>query len=190
MYTKWCIVGKGGPDWLSDFQSYQFEPGVLVVGGTPMKKNEPQVVQVPAGVDIQIRFAAKGYRRRWCPIFTGTINVKQGQTFDLGRLTIEPEVPIHVQVIDSTGNPIIGIAVAHMDVTGRDIVVLPPVTDANGIAKFMVPPYYKARFSVGYRDKHNKYISESITYETNGPQDANSIFTLQISDEMLYQLFK
>lgn len=190
MYTKWCIVGKGGPDWLSDFQSYQFEPGVLVVGGTPMKKNEPQVVQVPAGVDIQIRFAAKGYRRRWCPIFTGTINVKQGQTLDLGCLTIEPEVPIHVQVIDSTGNPIIGIAVAHMDVTGRDIVVLPPVTDANGIAKFMVPPYYKARFSVGYRDKHNKYISESITYETNGPQDANSIFTLQVSDKMLYQLFK
>jgi len=62
--------------------------------------------------------------------------------------------------------------------------------DANGIAKFMVPPYYKARFSVGYRDKHNKYISESITYETNGPQDANNIFTLQISDELLYQIFK
>jgi len=108
----------------------------------------------------------------------------------LGRLTIEPEFPIHVQVIDSAGNVIPGIAVAHRDVTDRDIVILPPVTDANGIAKFMVPPYYKARFSVGYRDKHNKYISESITYETNGPQDANNIFTLQISDELLYQIFK
>lgn len=34
------------------------------------------------------------------------------------------------------------------------------------------------------------HLCEAIPYEIAGPEDANSVFALQLSDEMLYHLFK
>jgi hypothetical protein len=190
-YVKWHIDEEAHADWLSDFQSYCYRTRAFFVDAREIEKNKRQALQIPAGLNTNIKLRVRGRRGRWwCPISLGTFNASQGQTLDLGRIIFEPEMPIYIKVIDSVGNPIPGIAVAHRDIGGEDIGIIPPVTDANGIAQFTAPPCYKARFNVGYRDKRNKYISESITYETNGPEDANSVYTLQVSDEMLYQLFK
>jgi len=39
-------------------------------------------------------------------------------------------------------------------------------------------------------DPNAPYLREAIPYEIAGPEDANSVFTITVSDEVLYQLFK
>jgi len=52
-----------------------------------------------------------------------------------------------------------------------------------------VPAYSSGEFGVMY-DDDDVYLRKTIPYEIAGPEDANSVYTLQISDEMLYHLFK
>jgi len=191
----WYIDEDNNPAWIKDFQAYR---STRKASFTQLLKrdlgfNKPQTIQVLAGVDMQIRLvyigSGKG-KKWWCPVLTEMFNAGQGETVDLGRYSpFEQEMPIYVEVVDSAGNPLEGIGVKHLDMSGSYFGQT-HITDSNGIAEFAVPLYYQASFAVGYRDENQQYIRESITYQTNGPQDANNVYTLQVSDEILCHLFK
>jgi hypothetical protein len=65
------------------------------------------------------------------------------------------------------------------------------LADEDGVAIANVPPGSKGEFVISYYDSVTKtHLREGITYEVAAEEDAGKQFTLQISDEMLYQLFK
>jgi len=191
----WYINEDNNPPWAKDIIAYH---KTRKASFTHLLKrdlgfNKPQIIQVPAGVNMQIRleYIGRGKGKKWwCPVFTETFNASQGETVDLGRHSpFAQEMPIYVEVVDSGGEPLEGVGIKHLDMSGSYFGQT-HITDANGIAEFAVPPYYKGEFCVGYIDGNKKFIKESLFYETNGPEDANDVYTLRLSDEILYNLFK
>lgn len=189
----WYIDEDNNPAWVEEFQACCSGPDSFTHLQRHLEVNMPQVIQVPAQMNVQLRLVyidSGGGKMFWCPVYTEVFNAAQGETLNLGQYrAFEQEMPIYVEVVDSAGNPLEGIGVAHSDTTGAYFGQT-HITDATGIAQFTVPPYYKGEFSVGNIDENKKYIKQSIFYETKGPQDANNVYTLRVSDEILYHLFK
>lgn len=182
-------------DWIDSFFAFRESLAVPFVRNVSLQPpNMLDIMQIPAGMNIVLVLRVIHSGRNgspWgCPIFTGTINAGQGQTVDLGRVTIEPEMPVYVQVIESAGNPLEGVAVAHGEADGKKWFGQKHITDANGMAKFYAPPHYKAAFFVGWKGRNTKTPWQSLIYETTGPQDANSVYTFQLSDEVLHHILK
>jgi len=108
----------------------------------------------------------------------------------MGRLDFKQNFKVAVKVIDSSSKPVEGVAVSGCDENGL-YMGQKPITNENGIVMLYIPQYSKGRFVVTYYDKlAKKNIQDGISYETAGQEDAGRQFTLQISDEMLYELFK
>ncbi|HUT47219.1 MAG TPA: hypothetical protein VMX36_13115, partial [Sedimentisphaerales bacterium] len=151
--------------------------------------NHIQSVYIAAGVEQTIKI----FRRRetqWAPVVIPGVKLRQGEILDLGRIDFKPNFKVAVKVIDSSSKPVEGVAVSGLDENGL-FMGQKPVTNENGIVMLYVPPHSKGRFTVTYFDKSTrKNIHEGISYETAGQEDAGKQFTLQISDEMLYQFFK
>lgn len=182
-------------DWIDSFFAFRESLAVPFVRNEGLQPpNMLDIMQIPAGMNImlvlQVIHSGRNGSPWGCPIFTEMINAGQGQTVDLGRVTIEPEMPIYVQVIESAGNPLEGVAVAHGEADGKKWFGQKHITDANGMAKFYAPPHYKAAFFVGWKGRNTKTPWQSLIYETTGPQDANSVYTFQLSDEVLHHIFK
>ena len=182
-------------DWINSFFTFRESLAVPFVQNEGLKPPYMlDIMQIPAGMNIKFVLQAIHSGRngsRWgCPIFTETINAGQGQTVDLGRITIEPEMPVYVKVIESAGNPLEGVAVAHGEVDEKKWFGQKHITDANGMAKFYAPPHYKAAFFVGWKGGNTKTPWQSLIYQTTGPQDANSVYIFQLSDEVLHHIFK
>jgi len=125
----------------------------------------------------------------WAPILSEMINARPGQVIDLGRIKLDNPMPIFVQVVDSAGQTVHGVGVRHIGAegwyTGQQA-----VTDDQGFARFAVPPYYHGQFRVGYHRPDGSPVYESVDYQTNGIEDANNVYTLQLSDEMKKRLFE
>jgi len=104
-------------------------------------------------------------------------------------------IAVHVVANDfptgvNASDPVEGLSVSGCDEFGL-FLGQKAITNENGIVMLYVPPYSKWMFTVSYYSKSTKEtIQDSISYETAGKEDAGRQFTLQISDEMLYQLFK
>jgi hypothetical protein len=45
------------------------------------------------------------------------------------------------------------------------------------------------QFAIACPGKNRKSAAHFVTYETNGPEDANTVYTIQLSDKMLQSLF-
>ena len=154
-----------------------------------LRPNYFQSVYIVAGVELTIKI----YWRRepqWGPVVIPGVKLRQGEILDLGRIDFIPTFKIAVKVIDSSSEPVEGVAVGCLDEYGL-LLGQTAITNENGIVMLYVPPHSKGRFTVSYFDKSTKKtIRESISYETAGVEDAGKQFTLQISDEMLYRFFK
>jgi len=170
----WNISQDKTP-WLKEFR---VTPGESRSGRVfyknKLRPNHIQSVYIAAGVEQTIKI----YRRRetqWAPVV---------------RIDFKPNYKVAVKVIDSSSEPVEGVAISCFDEYGL-FMGQKPITNGNGIVMLYVPPHSKGRFVVTYYDKSTKKnIQEGISYETAGQEDAGRQFTLQISDEMLYQLFK
>lgn len=177
------------PGWFDELRSYG--PYKLIT----RENLEPNVVnslQVPAGLRFKIRLLVADHASRrypWlCPILTETVSASQGQVIDLGKVQIRQEMPVFVQVVDSASKGLEGVGVTHIDRLGWSLGQT-YITDEQGFAEFRVPPYYQGQFAVGPPGPARDRVTESIAYQTNGPADANNVYTLQLSDEMLQKLF-
>jgi len=151
--------------------------------------NEPQAFHVPAGVNLQIKLDTP-YDRSWCPFnLDQTISLQQGQVLDLGRLVFEKAVTVAVKILNSAGEPMEGIPV-YVLVNGR-MWTTAHITDENGVANFHVPPYSQGQFLVRHEDPSTgKFLKKTTAYQAGDRESPGREFTLQLSDEMLHQLFK
>jgi hypothetical protein len=163
-----------------------------------MKKVEPVEMLVPAGIDFRLRLKIADDSRKgdpwWCDRHTDYYRVEPGGTIDLGAVMIESEIAVFVKVLDSAGQPVESVSVSHLRFETDHSLGLSHITDSNGMAMFYVPPKYKGRFSVCAREKDpqsakSKLIQQDVIYETAGSDDANRIYELVLSDDMLEILY-
>ena len=191
IHFRWEISRTSQPDWTREFFAFSNKatyPFTL----SYLAPNVVQSVLIPAGLTLQFELQVKPRARKgmWCPVYTEAISAAQGQIIDLGHITIHQEIPIYVKTIDSAGDPIEGLAITHGTADGQRWFGQQQITDSSGVAKFFAPPCYKAAFFVGWHGVNTKTPWQKLTYETKGPQDANTIFTMQLYDDVLEQLFK
>lgn len=179
------------PPWASDFWSC-YERSKVVHHEHFRPPDEVHSIHVPAGLEMTIR-VSNILQSQWCPIIIPGIKLEQGQVLDLGRQDFQPTLKVQVKVIDSAGQPVGGVAVKHLDERGH-FWGQRPITNEKGMAFLNVPPYSKGEFVIEYyedrKDPNSAHLRENAAYEVRGEEDVGRQFTLQISDEMLYQLFK
>jgi len=183
---RWIIDKNDNPGWVSEFLSIEDDPEISFAY-RQRNQNRTLTFPVPAELNMQIELRAS-WDRRWCPLtIPQIINLQQGQTLNLGHWALQPAIKICVKVIDSAGEPVEGVPVKYM-VSGKSWSRVHN-TDENGIAWLNVPPYSKGEFAISCWEEGLE-LKEGIAYEIGGEEDAGREFTMTLSDEMLYQLFK
>jgi len=156
-----------------------------------LNRNKPNAFYVPAGVKIRLEVAT--LYRDYAPIIAAkNLLLKQGQTFDIGDIVFEKKIKVYARVVDSSGKPVVGVPVGMWYKFGgktKDLWYNGLITDKTGRLAFMVPPRSKGKFYV-----RTYYLGQELQkvapFEVNGPQDVNSVFTLQVPDKMLEALLK
>jgi len=152
-------------------------------------------VYVPADIGLRLNFQKFDHNRReWLPpAYTPVIKGGPGELIDLGQIDVGRTMPVFVQVLDPAGEPLPGISVKH----GRKVLDggfryfgTTKITDANGFAEFQVATCQHAGFFVSCWDRAGRVVFESVDYQTNGIEDANNVYTLQLSEEMKKCLFE
>jgi hypothetical protein len=191
LILRWHFPRDNQPTWAEEFFAYTNKSVYPFIVKEHLHPNMLCTVPIPADMNVQFRLQIiQETRGWWCPIYTKQINAAQGQTVNLGRITINPEIPIYVKVIDPAGNPVEGLSIKQGAADGLTWFGQSQITDPNGVAKFFAPPLYKSAFFVGWHGINTKTPWQKLIYETKGPQDANIVFTMQLSDDVLQALFK
>jgi hypothetical protein len=192
VYMAWNMPAEEPTDWTSAWTAYISTRPISFPLQSRIQCNNTYTLCVPVGPIQRLSFKIWEKGEYSAPVYTENFRPEQGQTVDLGEIDLTPRIGVYVQVVDWSGQPIEGVAVSHCRVYGHDYRYFGQkhITDAQGLAEFLVPPNYRADFAVGDDNDDNNCGGESISYETNGPQDANIVYTLQLSDEMLQCLFK
>jgi hypothetical protein len=96
---------------------------------------------------------------------------------------------VFAEVLNSAGQPIEGVPVTAVSRYGKKI----SNTDEDGIALFYLARDAAGEFVVEYKQGDEPGaldLREAIPYEIARPEDANIVYTLQVSDEIIYHLFK
>jgi hypothetical protein len=193
--ARWELLEDEQPPWFQDFAK-EYGPAARYMENLYLRPNKVGSIHIPSGVDLGIRLKivrnSPWDDRKWLAVMTKTTRAKQGETTNLGSITFEHPMRIYVQVVDSAGKPVAGVAVGHEEDTPahRHQYHQGCFTDEEGTAEFHVPPCSKGAFVVSYHDPNQGYLAKSLSYQTSGLEDANSLFTLKVSDELLHHLFK
>jgi hypothetical protein len=143
-----------------------------------LKGQVRQPYHVPAGVRFKMKFSIP-YEEKWCiPDIPQTINLKQGETLDLGRFVFDPALKIFLKVIDSAGKPVVGVPIVRwFDDISHNIRALE--TDSSGKAAFYVEPNLEVKFTI-YRDQKSWKILKTVTCEVGGREDEGKEFTVKL----------
>lgn len=149
--------------------------------------NKVNTMHIPAGVDVQIRLDVLTNLTwdmgQWEPLLTRPINAAHGQRINLGGLEFTPKMAIYVEVLDPNGKAVEGVSVENW--TGpHDCRTF--LTDIEGIAEFMVASRQQGEFAVRC---HDSRLSQTVAYKVSGPADANNVYTVKLSEEMMQALF-
>ena len=195
---KWLIDENDNPDWVRDFLATCEKRHLGTRRSFYIPTNTRQSCYVPAGLNLQIQFSnlRPGMPAEWSPVTipAETINLQQGHTLDLGIYTFEPNQPVKiiVEVVNSAGEPVEGVPIGRWK-NGNQWGAA-HITNAEGIAQFTVDQHSSGEFVVlCYKDTEKPrklHLYEALPYELGGQEDANNVYTLSLSDEMAYNLFK
>lgn len=185
------FINSNCPEWAKKLQTItEKEPEVSSrIGFSIDCEKRPWSFYVPAGVKLLIKLRI-WYNNQWSPpVFAETGELGRGEVLDIGKDGLKPAQTVFVEVVGSASQPVEGIPVRAYD-RYRQIV---SNTDANGIAIFELARNSKGEFVVEYNaggDANEPHLREAMPYEITGPEDANTVFTLRVSDEIFYHLFK
>ncbi|MHC4153603.1 MAG: carboxypeptidase-like regulatory domain-containing protein [Planctomycetota bacterium] len=188
IHLAWRVPQSDNPDWPDEVP--------LLVGRKLCARNTVCHAKIAALFNVQLEVYVDESTPQWSPIIIKGINLEQGQTQDLGTLTLEPTLPIYAQVVNSRGEPIAGITVRHKcDSLLRKYW---DNTDEEGIAIFSAPPNSTGQLYVSlhigqlspFRKDDESVPREEISYGVGGTEDAGTVYTIQLSDKMLKALFK
>ncbi|MHC4213242.1 MAG: carboxypeptidase-like regulatory domain-containing protein [Planctomycetota bacterium] len=194
LWVEWIIKKPNNPEWIERLLSnVQFDNHLDGIRKDFLVHlNRKRSFFVPAGITmcIQLRPRYGDIEDGWAPMtVAGKINLEQGQLYDLGRHQIHKMIPIFVDVVTSKGTRVEGVPVKAIDQYGS----VTRHSDEEGIAIFSLAPDSKGRFIVDVPPKGVQAIAEvreSVVYEIKGSEDANSVFTVKVSDEHLKRLFE
>ncbi|MHC4476588.1 MAG: carboxypeptidase regulatory-like domain-containing protein [Planctomycetota bacterium] len=187
---QWFLVEQGSSHWAQDLLAAcgkHPQDGIyrdFRIGGR--KGNS---FPVPAGVPLRINLRVLG-DIEWAPTtITDYVKLKQGQVYDAGRHEMTEPFKVFVEVLDSAGKAVEGVPVV---VCGDHD---PAISSSgeDGLAYFDFVGYSKGEFIVectSSEDASSAPLRQSLDYEISGPEDANSMFTLELSDGLLQHLFK
>jgi len=184
-----CIIDrKNNPAWVHrllsawDVEGYTDMDDIL--NDFLIHLNTKLSFPVPAGLNISLQLRPRygEQEKRWSPVTIAEhVNLEQGRVFDAGRVKIEPAFEVLAMVVNSHQEPVEGIPVIARDQYGQTI----SNTDENGVALFRLARDSAGEFAVEHKDAAMPLLKESITYKLLSPEDANNVYTLQLSDEML-----
>ncbi|MHC4426514.1 MAG: hypothetical protein ACYSYV_10500, partial [Planctomycetota bacterium] len=153
--------------------------------------NQRNSFYVPAGLHMKIEL--KNWSReaeKWAvPLIAERVKLQQGETLDVGRVEIQPTLVVFAEALSSAGQAVEGVPVQAVSRYGTQT----SYTDQHGIALFYLARNSRGELVVEYTESGEPravHLRHAIPYEIAGPEDANSVYTLQISDEMLNHLFK
>jgi hypothetical protein len=187
---RWFKFTDSTPEWLEDLGNYTYP--IRNKGGSlfykyRLRPNQTETVYVAAGVEMTFKVYIVPESQLGHIVIPG-VKLEQGQILDLGRRDFQPTFKVTVKVIDSSGEHVESVPVSCMDedglFKGQEV-----ITNEDGIAFLYVSPHSKGKFGVVF-NKEGLKLQETTSYEVVGEEDTCKQFTLQISDEMLYQLFK
>jgi hypothetical protein len=191
--VNWWAAREDNPAWRDALQ--------LLAGSAWASFNKVCHMDVAAGFSLRLRLRVNESTEIsnpcWAPIIVKGINVEPGRTLDLGRLEFDRMLPVYVEVVNSGGKPLEGITVRHT--CDRYFRKCWDNTDEQGIVVFSAPVGSmgefgvfadRGSFNIFGPDKDEPSLKESIAYEIRTAQDANSVYTLRLSDQILQELLK
>ena len=97
---------------------------------------------------------------------------------------------VYVKIVNSTGEPVEGVPVRKLVGNAGSVA---HNTDENGLVMFHLPTYSQGKFYVSHYEQADEggiHLKEELPYQIKGEEDNNSEFVLELSDEILYYLFK
>jgi len=198
LWANWVIDNNDNPPWCEKLlaacrqdymQGIRADYSVDTVMG-------PQSIYVPAELNLAVQLrpwripSGRRWKRHWSAVtIAENIKLRQGQQLDLGRVEIKRSLRIYVDVADSAGQPAEGVPVTASSQYGE----VTYNSDENGVATFDLARDSKGQFVVEHKpdeESAEPVLREAIPYQISGPQDANSVYTMTVSDEILRALFK
>ena len=198
LWTKWVIYKNNNPPWCEKLLAacrQDYMQGVRADYSVDTLMG-PQSVYVPAGLNLEVQLrpwripSGRRWKRHWSAVtIAENIKLRRGQVLDLGRVEIKRSLRIYVDVADSAGQPVEGVPVTASSQYGE----VTYNSDENGVATFDLARDSKGQFVVKHKpdeESAEPVLSEAIPYQISGTQDANSVYTMTVSGEMLNHLFK
>jgi hypothetical protein len=195
-WSEWVVDLNNNPPWAEDLLAAcidDFREGIQRDFNLDVNRG-PEGFYVPAELNLQIQLRPwMRFDRRetgWAPMTVpGDIKLGKGDVLELGRVEIKRALPVFVDVTNLSGEPVEGVPVTACDQYGRTN----SNTDDSGVAIFGLARDSKGEFVVEYNkqgDPTAPQLREAIPYEVTRQEDANSVFTMKVSDELLYHLFE
>jgi hypothetical protein len=194
-WPEWILDPNSNPPWANDLLAAcidDYHEGISRDYSLDTRAG-PRSFYVPAELNFHLQFRPwmRVYPRQtdWAPMtFPHSIKLRQGEVLDLGRAEIKRALTVFVKVTDSADVPREGVPVTASDQYGRAT----SNTGEEGMAIFRLAHDSKGRFGVdrALKTAEMPRLRQAIAYEIAGPDDANTVYTLQLSDKMLESLFE
>jgi hypothetical protein len=191
---QWFVDTQPSPGWAEELLAAcgrEADEGVYRADHLEVQRRRGEFMRrrflVPAGVTLQINLRPLD-NIEWAPItIAEDLKLQQGQTVDLGTHEMCQPFAVFVEVLNSKALPVEGVPVVVSG--GYDPAI--SSTDEQGVAIFEFVGYSKGEFIVQYRweDSNRPALRQTIPYEIAGVRDANSTFTINVSDQMLDCLY-
>jgi hypothetical protein len=187
---KWIVDKAASPTWVKDLLKIEDGRTSFIKYKGWIKQNEPHHVFVPAGTTLRLQLRMP-YDDQWSPFITEeSFNIGHGEVLDIGRIDLKPALKVYVKILDAAGEPVEGVPVRKLVGNTGSVA---HNTDENGRVMFYLPPYSQGKFYVSYYGRGEEgrlNFKEELPYQILGKEDSDSEFTLGLSDEILYHLFK
>ncbi len=187
---QWFLAGKDNPPWVKDLlDGFGEHPQEGIYRDFGIGGRKGNSFPAPAGVALRINLRVLG-DIEWAPVtIADGITLEEGEVRNLGRIEIVDPFKVFVEVVNATGTPVEGVPVT---VCG-DWDPAVSSSDEEGVAIFDFVGPCKGEFIVEYKPENYPdapKLREAIPFEVRGPQDANTVHTIRLSDEILQKLLK
>ncbi len=187
----WFNFPGDRPEWFDTMGDYTYpkkNQGAYLFYKIHLRPNRANTVYVAAGLEMNIEIRLLE-RPESAPIIIPGVKLEQGQIADLGKWEFGPTIEVAVRVVDPRGKPVEGVNVRQTKAGmywGQQ-----KITNHQGLATFRAPLYSEGDFVVGcYGASLPSSLTERTRYQVGGEEDTGKEFTLQLSDEILHELFK
>ena len=189
VYPWWITADKDQPDWITRFHAATKETGGDYAYNGWMTINEEQPLYVPAGLKLKFRFEPSKHDDSAAPfVMPETIEMKQGETRNIGEIQFADTLRATVRVVNKDGTPLEGLVVRSLHDDERAW-SLPHNTDASGEAFFGLNPNSTGKFRVGDPRPDEQGKPAETTFEVKDEPPAKP-YQIQITDEQLQSLLE